>query len=59
MSISGEDHNQQIKLSLVENVLTVREVAAYLRVTVTTVCNLDSSEELPGFRIGKSWRFAG
>jgi excisionase family DNA binding protein len=59
MSISGEDHNQQIKLSLVENVLTVREVAAYLRVTVTTVCNLASSGELPGFRIGKSWRFAG
>ncbi|RPH47898.1 MAG: DNA-binding protein [Desulfobacteraceae bacterium] len=37
--------------------LTAREVAAYLRLTITTVYNLAASGELRGFKIGKSWRF--
>jgi excisionase family DNA binding protein len=41
-----------------DNILTAREVAAYLRLTETTVCKLAASGELPGFKIGKSWRFA-
>jgi len=57
MSSVGEDHKRQTKHSLTENILTVREVAAYLRLTETTVCNLAASGELPGFKIGKSWRF--
>ena len=58
MSSSSKDHKQQTKQSLTDNILTAREVAAYLRLTVTTVCNLAASGELPGFKIGKSWRFA-
>jgi len=57
MSSSSKDHKQQTKQSLTDNILTTREVAAYLRLTVTTVCNLAASGELPGFKIGKSWRF--
>ncbi|MCX5855147.1 MAG: helix-turn-helix domain-containing protein [Deltaproteobacteria bacterium] len=42
---------------MTDNILTTREVAAYLRLTVTTVYNMAASGELPGFKIGKSWRF--
>ena len=58
MGLSSKDHRQRTKQSLTDNILTAREVAAYLRLTVTTVCNLAASGELPGFKIGKSWRFA-
>jgi excisionase family DNA binding protein len=56
MSSLGEDQKQP-KQSLTDNILTAREVAAYLRLTETTVCKLAASGELPGFKIGKSWRF--
>jgi excisionase family DNA binding protein len=51
------DKQQQTTALLKNNILTAREVAAYLRLTVTTVCKLAASGELPGFKIGKSWRF--
>jgi len=35
----------------------VRDVAAYLRLTEATICKLAASGDLPGFKIGKSWRF--
>ena len=57
MSPLGEDQKPQTKQSLTDNILTAREVAAYLRLTITTVYNLAASGELPGFKIGKSWRF--
>jgi excisionase family DNA binding protein len=53
----GEDQKRQTRQLLTDNILTSREVAAYLRLTVTTVCNLAVSGELPGFKTGKSWRF--
>lgn len=52
-----KDKKQQATQSLTNNILTAREVAAFLRLTVTTVCKLAASGELPGFKIGKSWRF--
>jgi excisionase family DNA binding protein len=58
MSPLGEDQKPQTRQLLTDNILTAREVAAYLRLTVTTVCNLAASGELPGFKIGKSWRFS-
>jgi excisionase family DNA binding protein len=38
-------------------VLTVREVAEYLRVHQTTVYRLLKEQKLPGFRVGSDWRF--
>jgi excisionase family DNA binding protein len=38
-------------------IATVREVAALLRLTESTVCSLASRRKLPGFKFGKSWRF--
>jgi excisionase family DNA binding protein len=56
MSSLGEEQKRP-EQSLTDNILTAREVAAYLRLTETTVCKLAASGELPGFKIGKSWRF--
>jgi excisionase family DNA binding protein len=36
---------------------TVREVAAFLKLKEETVCNLTLHGKLPGFKLGKSWRF--
>lgn len=38
------------------SVLTVNEVANYLRVSRTTVCRWCSDGRLPAFRIGRAWR---
>ena len=37
--------------------VTVREVAEFLRMKEATVCRLASGGQLPGLKIGKSWRF--
>jgi excisionase family DNA binding protein len=38
-------------------VLTVREVAEYLRVHQTTIYRLLKEQKLPAFRVGSDWRF--
>jgi excisionase family DNA binding protein len=38
-------------------IVTVREVAAFLRLKESTVCTLVSRGKLPGVKLGKSWRF--
>ena len=40
-----------------ENVVTVKELAIYLKLRESTVRRLASKGKLPGFRIGNSWRF--
>ena len=39
------------------NILTIREVAEYLRITEKTAYRLASEGKLPGFKVGGSWRF--
>ena len=39
-------------------VMTVREVAAYLRVTVSTVYKLLHGADLPGKKVGGQWRIS-
>jgi excisionase family DNA binding protein len=39
------------------NVMTVREVAAYLRVHPGTIYKLLKRHQIPAFRIGSDWRF--
>jgi len=51
----GEDSRYTTALSL--EVLTMKEVADYLRVNIATVYRLLKNGKLPGrFRIGGSWR---
>ena len=41
-----------------DEILTVPEVAAYLRLSEATVYRLARSGEAPARRIGRSWRFS-
>jgi excisionase family DNA binding protein len=40
-----------------DRVITVREVAQLLKVHQATVYRLAKTRDLPGFRLGKAWRF--
>jgi len=37
--------------------LTAEEVAVYLRLPLSTVYKLVQDKRLPGFKVGKHWRF--
>ena len=38
-------------------ILTIKDVADYLKVNERTIYRLAASSELPGFKLGNSWRF--
>ena len=38
-------------------ILTIRDVAAYLKLPVSTVYRLAERRELPGHKVGRQWRF--
>ncbi|RRN78278.1 DNA-binding protein [Pseudoxanthomonas sp. SGD-10] len=40
-----------------EEIFTLEEVAAYLKVGKRTVYRLVAAQELPAFKVGGSWRF--
>lgn len=40
-----------------DSVMTVKEVADYLRVNQRTVYRLAIERRLPGFKVGANWRF--
>ena len=40
-----------------QDLLTVKEVAEYLRVNQYTVYRLVSQKKLPAFKVGSQWRF--
>ncbi len=40
-----------------DSVMTVQEVADYLRVNQRTVYRLAVGRKLPGFKVGTTWRF--
>ena len=40
-----------------DQILTVKEVAAYFKVNERTVYRLAIRKEIPAFRVGASWRF--
>jgi excisionase family DNA binding protein len=42
---------------MVENVLTIREVANLLKINEKTVYKLAADAKIPGFKVGGSWRF--
>jgi excisionase family DNA binding protein len=47
----------QPKHDMGPRVLTVRELAGYLRVHQSTVYRLIREQKLPAFRVGADWRF--
>ena len=40
-----------------DEVLTIKEVAEYLKLTEKTVYRLAAEGKIPGFKVGGSWRF--
>jgi excisionase family DNA binding protein len=40
-----------------EDILTIRKVADYLKVTERTLYRLVQDGKLPAFKVGNSWRF--
>ena len=42
---------------MADEILTLKEVAAYLKLTEKTAYRLVSEGKLPGFKVGGSWRF--
>ena len=42
---------------IASDVMTVREVADYLKVKDRTIYRLVANGEIPGFKVGGSWRF--
>ena len=39
------------------NIVTAKELSRYLKLTESTIYKLVSGGEIPGFKIGDSWRF--
>jgi len=39
------------------NIVTAKEVGQYLKLTGSTIYKLAATGEIPGFKVGKSWRF--
>ena len=39
------------------NIVTAKEVGHYLKLSESTIYKLAASGEIPGFKIGDSWRF--
>jgi excisionase family DNA binding protein len=42
---------------VMQEVMTVTELADYLRVHPTTIYRLLRTRQLPGYRVGSEWRF--
>lgn len=40
-----------------DEIMTIREVAEFLKLTEKTAYRLVSEDKLPGFKVGGSWRF--
>ncbi len=42
---------------MTDEILTLKEVAAYLKLAEKTAYRLAAEGKLPGFKVGGSWRF--
>ena len=42
---------------MTDEILTLKEVAAYLKLAEKTAYKLAAADKLPGFKVGGSWRF--
>lgn len=42
---------------MTDEILTIKDVAAFLKLNEKTAYRLAAAKELPGFKVGGSWRF--
>lgn len=50
-------YNIQAKEAMTDEILTLKEVAEYLKLAEKTAYRLAAEGKLPGFKVGGSWRF--
>jgi excisionase family DNA binding protein len=51
------DFNHIERVAMPDQIMTIQEVAEYLKLTEKTAYRLASDGKLPGFKVGGSWRF--
>lgn len=56
-SISATEVNHNQMSDFPDEILTIDEVAAYLKTSKRTVYRLAASGKLPAFKLGGTWRF--
>ncbi len=54
VSVNVADRTPDIQ----DQILTVEEVAAYLRLSTATIYRMAQTGEMPAKRVGRSWRFS-
>ena len=42
---------------MIDDIMTIHDVAVYLKITEKTAYRLVSEGKIPGFKVGGSWRF--
>ena len=42
---------------MIDQIMTIKEIAAYLKVTEKTIYRLAINSKVPAFKVGGSWRF--
>ena len=47
-----------VTMASAEDILTIAELSAHLRVHPTTIYRLLREGRIPGFRVGSAWRFS-
>ena len=54
-----DKHQKQKRIwsSMSNEILTIKQVADYLKVNERTIYKLASKEKIPAFKVGGSWRF--
>ena len=45
------------RLRMQTDILTIKEVSAYLKITKKTAYRLTAEGKIPGFKVGGAWRF--
>ncbi len=49
--------NQRTGEDRMEKIMTAKELSQFLKLSESTIYKLASNGEIPGFKIGDSWRF--
>ena len=55
--LSSYAHDPPGEKSMTDEILTLKEVAKYLKLAEKTAYRLAAEGKLPGFKVGGSWRF--
>jgi excisionase family DNA binding protein len=58
MAIINQESTVMTQNTSSEGVLTLAEVAAYLKVTERTIYRLAGAKKVPAFKVGGVWRFS-